>query len=75
MALVRQGLRFSLLTTNPSASLAVDGEVKRGHRSMEPKAHQTCGGEAPTARSEFFTASPWLWRYRPAWYCTVWSAI
>jgi len=44
-----------VLTTNQSASLAVDGEVKRGHRSLEPKAHQTCGGEAPTVRSAFFT--------------------
>jgi len=25
---------------------------------MEPRAPQTCGGEAPTARSEFFTDSP-----------------
>jgi len=53
--ILAQALHRHLLTTNQSASLAVDGEVKRGHRFMEPKAHQTCGGEAPTARSEFFT--------------------
>jgi len=43
------------LTTNQSASLAARGEVKRGSHFMEPKAPQTCGGEAPTARSGFFT--------------------
>jgi len=43
------------LTTSQSASLAARGEVKRGNHFMEPKAHQTCGGEAPTARSGFFT--------------------
>jgi len=42
------------LTTNQSASLAACGEVKQGHRHLEPKAPLTCGGEAPTARSEFF---------------------
>jgi len=43
------------MTTSQSASLAVDGEVKRGSHSLEPKAPLACGGEAPTARSEFFT--------------------
>jgi len=33
----------------------LNGEVKRGSHFMEPKAPQTCGGEAPTARSGFFT--------------------
>jgi len=43
------------VTTSQSASLAVYGEVKRGSHVMEPKAPQTCGAEAPTARSGFFT--------------------
>jgi len=43
------------LTTSQSASLAARGEVKRGSHFMEPKAPQTGGGEAPTARSGFFT--------------------
>jgi len=43
------------VTTNQSAHLAVYGEVKRGHRHREPKAPLACGGEAPTAGSEFFT--------------------
>jgi len=43
------------MTTNQSASFAAHGEVKRGHRHMEPKAPLTGGEEAPTARSEFFT--------------------
>jgi len=51
----RRAAQQRRVTTNQSASLAVDGEVKRGHRPMEPKAHQTCGGAAPTARSAFFT--------------------
>jgi len=41
-----------------SAHLAVHGEVKRGHRHMEPKAPLACGGEAPTPGSEFFTKKP-----------------
>jgi len=41
-------------TTDQSARLAVHGKVKRGNRNMEPKAPLTCGGDAPTARSEFF---------------------
>jgi len=43
------------MTTNQSASLAIDGEVKRGNPYSEPKAPLTCGGDAPTDRSEFFT--------------------
>jgi len=43
------------MTTNQSASLAARGEIKRGSHSMEPKAPLTCGAEAPTARSGFFT--------------------
>jgi len=43
------------MTTGQSASLAARGEVKRGSYFMEPKAPQTCGGEAPTAGSGFFT--------------------
>jgi len=46
------------VTTNPSAHLAVHGEVKRGHRHMEPRDPLACGGEAPTAGSEFFTREP-----------------
>jgi len=45
------------LTTSQSASRAVHGEVKRGSHFMEPKAPQTCDGEAPTARSGFFTVT------------------
>ncbi|KXU36351.1 hypothetical protein AXK12_03440 [Cephaloticoccus capnophilus] len=54
MTLTEKGI--AAVTTNPSAHLAVYGEVKRGHRHMEPKAPLACGGEAPTAGSEFFTA-------------------
>jgi len=43
------------LTTNQSASLAARGRIKQGHPHMEPTAPITCGAEAPTARSEFFT--------------------
>jgi len=43
------------LTTSQSASLAARGRIKRGSCCMEPKAPQTCGGEATTARSGFFT--------------------
>ncbi|KXU37657.1 hypothetical protein AXK12_01605 [Cephaloticoccus capnophilus] len=43
------------LTTHQSAYLAVYGEVKRGHRHMEPKAPLACGGETPTAGAEFFS--------------------
>jgi len=50
-----QSFTKASLTTNQSASLAVHGEVKRGHRYMEPKAPLTGGEETPTARSEFFT--------------------
>jgi len=45
------------MTTSQSANLAARGEVKRGSHLMEPKAHQTCDGEAPTARSGFFTSA------------------
>nr|WP_231863564.1 urease accessory protein UreG [Cephaloticoccus capnophilus] len=45
------------MTTNQSAHLAAHGEVKRGHRHMEPKAPLACGGEAPAAGAEFFTSS------------------
>jgi len=48
------------MTTNQSASLAARGEAKRSHRPMEPKAPQTCGAEAPSARSEFFTSPPFV---------------
>jgi len=44
------------LTTSQSASLAARGRIKRGSHFMEPKAPQTGGGEAPTARSGFFTS-------------------
>jgi len=52
--LARRGLS-ERVTTHQSAHLAVHGEVKRGSRHMEPKAPLACGGEAPTAGSEFFT--------------------
>jgi len=45
-----QALDLATLTTCQSANLAVHGEVKRGSCSMEPKAPQTGGGEAPDAR-------------------------
>jgi len=54
------------MTTNQSASLAVHGEVKRGHRHMEPKAPLTGGEEAPTARSKFFTIAFFSNRMRAA---------
>jgi len=44
--------RFAFMkraTTSQSASLAARGRIKRGSHFMEPKAPQTCGGEAPTA--------------------------
>jgi len=43
------------VTTGLSASLAIDGEVKRGNFVLEPKAPLTGGEETPTERSEFFT--------------------
>jgi len=43
------------MTTNQSASLAVGGELKRELHFMEPQAPQTCGAEAPSANSGFFT--------------------
>jgi len=55
----QQALAF--LTTSQSASLAARGRIKRGSHLMEPKAPQTCGGEAPDARPGLFTngaASP-----------------
>jgi len=48
-------MKGSPLTTGLSASLAIDGEVKRGSPVLEPKAPLTGGGEAPTEKSEFFT--------------------
>jgi|GEM_PF-54139 len=45
-----------MTTTSQSEKLAIDGEVKRGNLYSEPKAPLTCGGDAPTDRSEFFTA-------------------
>ena len=43
------------MTTRQSASLAVDGEVKRGEINAAPQAPLHCGGEAPADRPEFFT--------------------
>jgi len=43
------------LTTRQSASLAVQGEVKRGHINAAPKAPLHCGGEALATKPEFFT--------------------
>jgi len=43
------------LTTGQSASLALQGELKRGGPHLEPKVPPNCGGEAPTVRSGFFT--------------------
>jgi len=45
-----------VVTTSQSASLAARGRIKRGSHLMEPKAPHTGGGEAPTARSGFFTS-------------------
>jgi len=38
------------LSTSQSANLAARGELKRGSHLLEPKAAQTCGGQAPDAR-------------------------
>jgi len=43
------------MTTGQSASLALQGEVKRGSIHSEPKAPLNGGGEAPGASPEFFT--------------------
>jgi len=43
------------LTTRQSASLAVHGEVKRGHINAAPRAPLYCRGEAPASGPEFFT--------------------
>jgi len=43
------------LTTDQSARLAACGEVKRGNRNIETQAAPSCGADAPTARSGFFT--------------------
>jgi len=44
------------LTTDQSASLVRQGEVKRGSLHLEPKAPPNGGGEAPTTRSGVFTS-------------------
>jgi|GEM_PF-3207717 len=44
------------VTTGQSASLAVHGEVKRGHINAAPKAPPHRGGEAPAPRPELFTS-------------------
>jgi len=62
------------MTTSQSASLAVHGEVKRGSCYMEPKAPQTCGAEAPTARSGFFTFTRFLAALALAYPFTMYSA-
>jgi len=46
------------MTTRPSASLAVHGEVKRGYINAAPKALLHGGGEARVSRPEFFTNVP-----------------
>jgi len=48
------------MTTGQSASLAIDGEVKRGSVHLEPKAPLTGGYDAPTERSEFFTHTAYI---------------
>jgi len=45
-----------------SASLAVDGEVKRCEINSAPQAPLHCGGETPADRPEFFTLSQLIYR-------------
>jgi len=63
------------MTTDQCASLAVYGEVKRDNRTMEPKAPLTCGENAPTVRSEFFTAPPRITVINPNSLASVTAAI
>jgi len=44
------------MITRRSASLAVHGELKRGHINAALKTPLHCGGEAPAPGPEFFTA-------------------
>jgi len=44
-----------MLTTRQSASLVLQGRIKRGSIHSEPKAPLSGGGEAPGASPEFFT--------------------
>lgn len=46
---------LSGLTTSQSASPVLQGGVKRGSHSLEPKTPLKGGGEDPAGRSEFFT--------------------